>query len=243
MDFGKLIASEISKTGYVLEHEIAHALKSKGWTVISGKYYVDDNEETPREMDLLAYRVTRFDNDEVELYTTLVISCKKSDENAWALLARDINLKDPNTDYWPLHAWSNEPALSYLLAKTGKAKAYHESVRSLGVKEAVADPQVEVFAFQEMNKSSGAPKNDKAIFSAMTSLVKAQAYELSSLPARKKAKAVYQFNLVSVVGSEMYRLMFATKGKGIESTPVDSEQYIASAAFHSVWNLIERWPE
>lgn len=227
MDFGKLIASEISKTGYVLEHEIAQALKSKGWTVISGKYYVDDNEEMPREMDLLAYRVTRIDDDDVELYTTLVISCKKSDENAWALLARDTNLKDPNTDYWPLHAWSNDPALTYQLARSGKAKAYHEGVRSLGVKEAVADPQVEVFAFQEMNKSSGAPKNDKAIFSAMTSLVKAQAYEISSLPARKKAKAVYQFNLISVVGSDMYRLMFATKGPGISCAPLDSEQYIA----------------
>lgn len=227
MNFGELISSEISKTGFVLEHEIAQALKSKGWTVISGKYYVDDNEETPREMDLLAYRVTRFDNDEVELYTTLVISCKKSDENAWALLARDINLKDPNTDYWPLHAWSNDPALTYQLAQPGKAKAYHAGVKALGVTEAVADPQVEVFAFQEMSKSSGAPKNDKAIFSAMTSLVKAQAYELSALPARKKAKAVYQFNLISVVGSDMYRLMFATKGKGVASKQLDSEQYIA----------------
>lgn len=227
MDFGKLISSEISKTGFVLEHEIAQALKSKGWTVISGKYYVDDNEEMPREMDLLAYRVTRFDNNEVDLYTTLVISCKKSDENAWALLAREINLKDPNTDYWPLHAWSNDPALTYQLARTGKARAYHEGVRSLGVKEAVADPEVELFAFQEMNKSSGAPKNDKAIFGAMTSLVKAQAYELSSLPARKKAKAVYQFNLISVVGSDMYRLLFATKGNAIVTTPLDSEQYIA----------------
>jgi hypothetical protein len=227
MDFGEIISSEISKTGFVLEHEIAQALKSKGWTVISGKYYVDDNEDTPREMDLLAYRVTRFDNDEVELYTTLLISCKKSDENAWALLARDINLKDPNTDYWPLHAWSNDPALTYQLAQPGKAKAYHAGVKALGANEAVADPQVEVFAFQEMNKSSGAPKNDKAIFSAMTSLVKAQAYELSALPARKKSKAVYQFNLISVVGSEMYRLMFANKGRGIASTKLDSEQYIA----------------
>jgi len=227
VDFEKLITAEISKTGYVLEHEVAQALKSKGWSVISGKYYVDDNEEIPREMDLLAYRVTRFDNDEVELYTTLVISCKKSDEHAWALLAREINLKDPNTDYWPLHAWSNDPALTYQLGRTGKAKAYHSGVRALGAKEAVADPEVEVFAFQEMNKSNGAPKNDKAIFSAITSLVKAQAYELSSLATRKKGRAVYQFNLISVVDSEMYRLMFANRGKGVKGTAVSSEQYVA----------------
>ncbi len=226
-DIHNLIASEIAKTGYVLEHEIAQALKSKGWTVISGKYYVDDNEDAPREMDLIAYRVTRFDSDEVELYTVLIISCKKSDENVWALLARDANLKDPNTDYWPLHAWANDPAVTYQLGRPGNAKAYHEGVRALGVVDAVADPKIDVFAFQEMNKCSGAPKNDKAIFAAMTSLVKAQAYELSSLPGRKKTKAVYQFNLISVIGSDMYRLMFAEKGPGITSFKVDSEQYIA----------------
>lgn len=223
----KLIESEIAKTGYVLEHEIALSLKKKGWTVISGKYYVDDNEDTPREMDLIAYRVTRFDGDEVELYTVLIISCKKSDENAWAFLARNTNLKDPNTDYWPLHAWSNDPAVTYQLSRPEKAKAYHEGLRALGVVDAVADPQVEVFAFQEMNKSSGAPRNDKAIFSAMTSLVKAQAYEMSSLSSRKKKKAVYQFNLISVFGSDMYRLMFAEKGSGITSFKIDSEQHIA----------------
>lgn len=226
-DIQKLIAAEIAKTGFVLEHEIAQALKSKNWTVISGKYYVDDNEEAPREMDLIAYRVTRFDKDEVELYTVLIISCKKSDENAWALLTRDANLKDPNTDYWPLHAWSNDPGVTYQLGRTGKARAYHEGMRSFGVVDAVADPQVEVFAFQEMNKVTGAPRNDKAIFAAMTSLVKAQAYELSSLPGRKKTKAVYQFNLVSVVDSDMYRLMFAAKGAGITTSKLDSEQYIA----------------
>jgi len=226
-DIQKAIASEIAKTGFVLEHEIAQALRLKGWTVISGKYYVDDNEDAPREMDLIAYRVARFDSDEVELYTVLIISCKKNDENAWALLARDANLKDPNTDYWPLHAWSNDPAVTYQLARPGKAKAYHEGVRALGVAGAVADPQVEVFAFQEMNKVTGAPRNDKAIFSAMTSLVKAQAYEISSLSGRKKTKAVYQFNLISVLGSDMYRLMFAANGPGIESHKLDSEQYIA----------------
>jgi hypothetical protein len=227
MDFGNQIAAEISKTGYVLEHEIAQHLKTKSWSVISGKYYVDDSEETPREMDLIAYRVSRLDNDEADLYTVLIISCKKSDENAWALLARDANLKDANTDYWPLHAWSNDPALTYQLARPARSKAYHDGVRALGVLEAMADPQVDIFAFQEMNKTTGAPKNDKAIFAAMMSLVKAQAYELASLPTRKKTKAVYQFNLISVVGSDMYRLMFAAAGTGISSTKIESEHHVA----------------
>ena len=158
MDYGTLIASEISKTGYVLEHEIAQALKAKGWSVISGKYYVDDNEDAPREMDLIAYRVTNFDSDAIGLYTALIISCKKSDENAWALLARDINLKDPNTDHWPLHAWSNDRGLTHQLARPGKAKAYHGGVRSLGATEAIVDPQFEVFACRRRDLGPDLPK-------------------------------------------------------------------------------------
>jgi hypothetical protein len=230
-DAQKNIETEISKTGYVLEHKIAQVLKSNGWAVISGKYYVDEIEDAPREMDLIAYRVSRLDKEEIDLYTVLIISCKKSDENSWALLARDANLNDPNTDYWPLHAWTNDSALNYQLNRPKKAKDYHKGMHALGAGNAIADPDVEVFAFQEMNKISGAPKNDKAIFSAITSLVKAQAYELSSLPSRKKNKSIYQFNLISVVETELYRLMFAKQGNEIKCSKIDSELYIARYIF------------
>ena len=54
--------------------------------------------------------------------------------------------------FHPVMQWQQK----HQLARAGKTKEYHEEVVSLGVKEAVADPQVEAFAFQEMNKSSGA---------------------------------------------------------------------------------------
>lgn len=168
----KLLSAEIRKTGFVLENQIAQELKAANWTVISNKYYVDDSEETVREIDLVAYRVGRVQH--FDVYTVLIISCKKSDSNLWALLARDINLKDPNSDWWPLHAWSNDRALSYQLAEAGKARRYHEQVATLGVVEALSVPAVEVFAFQEMDRASGKPQNDKPIFSAVTSLMKAQ---------------------------------------------------------------------
>ena len=38
---------------------------------------------------------------------------------------------------------------------------------------------------------------------------------------------MYQFNLISVLGSDMYRLMFASKGPGITSLKLESEHYIA----------------
>lgn len=219
----KKLETQIRKTGFVLENQVAQILKSAGWTVISNKYYVDDFEESVREIDLIAYQVQKVQH--FDVYTVLVVSCKKSETNVWALLARDINLRDPNSDWWPLHAWTNDKALLYQLGDPGAAKRYHEGVTSLGVQEALNLPSVEVFAFQEMDRSSGAPQNDKPIFSAITSLMKAQAYELGALPLRKKAPSIYQFNLLSVVDAELARLMF--RGDAITATEVESEHYLA----------------
>lgn len=216
-------SEQILKTGFVLENNIAQQLKAARWTVISNRYYVDDAEESVREIDLVAYQVSRVQH--FDVYTALLVSCKKSDANAWALLCREIDLKDPNSNWQPLHAWSNDKAVAFQLAKTDCARSYHEAVALSSVGEALRTPAVEVFAFQEMSKSSGAPQNDKAIFSATTSLMKAQAYELDALPRRRTKPAVYQFNLLSVVDSDLIRLYF--QGASIESQPVDQEHYIA----------------
>jgi hypothetical protein len=217
------LPAQIAKTGFVLENRIAQLLKAAKWTVISNRYYVDDAEESIREIDLVAYQATKVQH--FDVYTTLIISCKKNEANLWALLAREIDLKDPNADWQPLHAWSNDKSVLHQLAGTDAARRYHEGIIGLGVSSALQTPAVEVFAFQEMNKSSGAPQNDKSIFTAVTSLMKAQAYELGALPQRKKTPAIYQFNLLSIVDTELVRLMFI--GQTVDATPVDDEHYIA----------------
>ncbi len=219
----QLFSNEIKKTGFVLENQIAQQLKESGWTVISNKYYVDDLEDSVREIDLVAYRVGKVRH--FDVYTALIISCKKSEANIWALLTREINLKDPNADLWPLHAWTNDKALDFQLTQIGKARLYHEQITKMNVTEVLNVPSVEVFAFQEMDKKSGKPQNDKPIFSAITSLMKAQSYELSALPHRKKSPSVYQFNLISLVDTDLVRLMF--KDNDIECTSLESEQYLA----------------
>lgn len=219
----KVLEKQIRKTGFVLENQVAQWLKSSGWTVISNKYYVDDFEDSVREIDLVAYQVQKAQH--LDVFTVLVISCKKSESNVWALLAREANLRDPNSDWWPLHAWSNDKAMTFQLGETGVAKRFHDSLTDLGVGDALGHPSVEVFAFQEMDGKSGAPHNDKPIFSAVTSLMKAQAYELGALPLRKKSPCVYQFNLISVVEAELARLMF--RGDSIKCEAIDSEHYLA----------------
>lgn len=217
------LTTEIQKTGFVLENEVAQNLKTDGWTVISNKYYVDDQEENVREIDLIAYRATKIQR--FQVYTVLVIGCKKSDSNLWAMLARDINLTDPNSDWCPLHAWSNDKALQFQLSQDGLSKRYHDEINSLGTTAALKIPEVEVFAFQEMDKHSGKPQNDKPIFSTITSLMKAQAYEISSLPLRKKNPVLYQFNLISVIDTDLVRIKF--NKNDISCSETEDEHYIS----------------
>ncbi|MEA3193564.1 MAG: hypothetical protein QOD26_1897 [Betaproteobacteria bacterium] len=217
-------AAEISKTGFVLENTIAQELKSAGWTVISNRYYLDDvGEETPREIDLIAYRVGKLSD--FQVYTVLIISCKKSADFAWALLARPIDLKDPNADWWPLHAWSNNKPIKYHFERPGIGRQYHDGISALGVTDALKLPSVEVFAFQEMDRRTGAPKNQTNIFQSLISLMKAQSYELNSLPLRRKQPAVYQFNLLTVVDADLIRLHF--ENNKVTEQPITSEHYIA----------------
>lgn len=216
-------ATEIRKTGFVLESKVSEALRRAGWTVISNKYYEDDFEGSVREIDILAYKVAKVQ--QVKVYTTILVSCKKSEPDIWALLARPIDLKNPNSDWWPLHTWSNDKSIAFHLERPKIARIYHEEMHALGVKEALQVPEYEVFAFQEMNRVSGAPHNDSNIFKAVTSLMKAQAYELGALSSRKKDPSVYQFNLISIIDSELYRLVI--DGDSISQHQIESEHYIS----------------
>lgn len=237
----------VKKTGFVLENQVAQLMKASGWTVISNKYYEDDHSNTVREVDLVAYRVEHIQH--FDVYTVLIVSCKKSSENVWALLARDINIKDPNSDWWPMHTWTNDVALQYRLADAGSARRYHEASVAFGVAGALSVPEVEVFAFQELskdtdqagapkkqkgaqnaNKPESQPKNDTTIFNSITSLMKAQAYEIGALPNRKKTPSVYQFNLVAVAETDLLRLMF--RDGEIECSAIKTEHYIGRYIIH-----------
>lgn len=216
-------SQQIKKTGFVLEYQVTSMLRASGWTVISNKYYEDDFEESVREIDLLAYKVSKKQG--VDIYTTLLISCKKSDANIWALLARDLNLGDPNVNWWPFHAWSNSKVIDFQLKQAMIGKKYHNDLIAGGVKDALSIPYCEVFAFQEMNRESGKPQNDKNIFNSVISLIKAQAYEMGALSSRKKQLSVYQFNLLSIVDSDLVRLTIGDNE--IKEESISSEHYIS----------------
>lgn len=216
-------AEEIRATGFPLEYAMGSLLQENGWSVIGNKYYIDDQTGAAREIDIVAYKCRKLDG--VTVYTTIIVSCKKSAQHTWALLSRQRNPKDPNIDWHPVHAWSNVPALDYELRLNDFPMQLRRAATDAGASQVLAEPSADVFAFQLMSKESGSPQNDRAIFDSVTSLMKAQAYELQSLSRRKKEPAFYQFNLASLVDGELIRLDFSASG--IVAFPVPTEHYIA----------------
>lgn len=216
-------ASAIKKTGFYLEHRATMILRRRGWSVINNRYYVDDQSGSVREIDLVAYRVAQVNR--LFVYTVLLISCKKSEKNAWVLLSRPVHRTDPNVDRRPLHTWTNDEAVTWMLQDNNWKNVYFDLLVSEGVPCSVLDSNQDVFAFQEVDEKSGTVQNDKAIFSSVTSLIKAQAYELGLLPNRKKEPSVYQFNLVNLLDGELIRLEFSGENDEIVESNITEELY------------------
>lgn len=109
-----LFEQGIKKTGFDLEFRISKILQDNNWTVINNRYYIDDHQETVREIDIIAYKASQLED--FLLLTTLVVSCKKSEENAWVLLSKNRDAQDPNVEWKPMHVWTNNKALNFTLA-------------------------------------------------------------------------------------------------------------------------------
>ena len=200
----------VKETGFDLEHRISEILEKHLWTVINGRYYVDDQQEKVREIDIIAYKTGK--DGELSIYTTLIISCKKSTANLWTLLTKAANEKDPNANWRPLCLWSNAKAFNFMRDQAGWENSYYEKLEGHKVTNLFSIPAVHTFAFQEINKKQKKVANDEAIFNSITSLMKAQSYEIASLPKRKKTSCIYQFNLLSVVEAEMKRVLYLKGG-------------------------------
>lgn len=217
----QIYADNIKSTGFILESKVSDFLNNHGWGVINNKYYIDDVQSVAREIDIIAYKATKVRD--VLVYTTLIISCKKNEENVWALLVKNIKPNDPNIDYEPLKNWSNHPVLNYELNFNNKEK--------IGVPDGIVyeksfNVTKNVFAFQEMSKKSGRSNNDKNIFNSITSLMKAQSYELTSLSSRKKERSVYFFHLMSLIDSEM--ILLDCEGDEIHPSETESHTIISN---------------
>jgi len=240
MDYTPYIEG-IKKTGFPLEHKVALQLRDRKWTVIANRYYVDNDEERPREVDIVAYRYCNLHPD-FDLFTTVILSCKKSDHSVWTFLAREAASRDPNTNREPFHHYSGCPAFNFMRSEDPEwPKTYHKKILSFNLQDIFKKSKTEIFALQELSngngeksKGIGKPLGDSAMFSAVMSLMKAQYYELSVKHKKKRKKpAIYQLNLLSIVDGEMIEFKF-DDSQEIKARHVLYENYIARYIFDSV---------
>jgi hypothetical protein len=223
------VREAIRTTGFNLEFQVSEQFRKAGWGVINNKYYVDDAEGSVREIDLVAYRVETVGG--VAVYTTLIVSCKKNEENAWALLSKTPRLNDPNIDWHPQHVWTNETKLNHMFVKTEWVPKYLDICKAHSVYDELIAPARHIFAFQEINKTKAkyTCQNDKNIFGSISSLMKAQGYEIGALKVRKtsKNKSVYWFGLITVVDTELVCIDYGQDGS-THAQQIDEERYIGS---------------
>lgn len=225
------IRQAIDTTGFPLEHHLTEAFRRAKWSVLSNRYYVDDVDGRARELDLIAYRVHSFKD--VDVYTSVLISCKKDAQHTWAFLSRARDNADKNIDWRPVHFWTDlEPLNTYLNHCDWKSRYFSNDKRST---QFAIDVSSDVFASQliappgktqparEPKKANPAKpataQNDSAIFNSISGLLKALDSEMSALPNRvRNKKRLYLFSLAVVVDAPLVDVKYSQGGVAVVPT-------------------------
>jgi len=225
----------IRKTGFPFEYWAAEVLQSMGWQVVTNRYYLDTDENKPRELDIIAYKVSNLAG--VSIYTVVLVSCKKSDSANWVFLTRAANKNDPNVKRNPVRIWTNYKSISYASSQEQWGDSYQQLLKSKRLNGPMDDPNYDVFAIQEMwnvkppekAKNIGDARGDSNMFNSVVSLIKAQNHELkarASHASKRKKPVIYQFNLVSLADTNFVRLHF-DKSK-ITTQAIDQINYLGN---------------
>lgn len=215
------IADAISHTGFPLEHHICNILKNQGWSIISNRYYIDDIKGTEREIDIIAYQISDI-GDDVEYITTLVISCKKSEQNRWCFLTRDADKTSGNINWTPLHFCSTDKRLRHILeTQNNQLVSRYLGNRALSHLYLFNH---QVFAFQVIQNSKKQTDKDKGnlcikgnedIYNSIITPIKAISAEKKSRLEKysNQAKRCYLFYAISIFDGEMFEVRFDDNGK------------------------------
>lgn len=207
MDKREKIKENLKKSGFVLEYQVAKILTDNNWKVISNKYYIDDVSGTPREIDILAYKEA--DTLDTKYYTTLLISCKKSEQNDWIMLTRNKsdNINKNSFSEVPFKHWTNSIAYDFIFNERDFEKEYIDKVTG-SISQKIIKIEKDLFAFQEISKKNQSVQNDKKIFTSISTLIKSVAYELKKLQIKRKKRCLYNFYLISLCETELFEGFF-----------------------------------
>lgn len=223
IDQEKLI-QEINKTGFTLEYEVSKILEENDWIVNTNRYYIDDVENKPREIDIIAYKKSRADtfikknpdfiqNDTI--YTILFISCKKESENNICCFYTKNN-KKPNSK---VNFITNDKFINILNKNYELSNKYLENIKNLnnnlstnifenennnivfGTQIFKEDDKKDIHTNQKNynNKKSLSKKDDCIIYNSIETLLKSMFYEIKKFEDKKDVNKHYFINLLTIL--------------------------------------------
>lgn len=116
------VASEIRRSGYPLEVEVAELLESSGWEVLPSVFYQDRDDNTYKETDLIAYKhiapLKGSRNYPYRITIGVLLECKKREDIALVLFPRPR--KSTDVDYGGVGLAAMD---SFLVAKMSSFRA------------------------------------------------------------------------------------------------------------------------
>lgn len=194
-----LLDEAINKTGFPTEYNVQKLLEKHGWSVISNRYYIDDQKKIEREIDLLASKNG----------VRLVISCKKSETDFWTFMT-----SQNNGVVVPVEYKTKDKIVRYFL--NNEEDVFRTIISKYsGFASVMTLPEM-VRAFQQMVISTYKSNNDKHIYDSIITTIKAAEYEEN----HSKENALYF--MLSVFEGEMVKKDFDT---GVSSV-IDDIKYV-----------------
>jgi hypothetical protein len=123
------IADEIRKSGFPLEIEVAEFLQDKGWHVFPSHYYPDRDEDTHKELDILAEKIFSTKQQQSGKYSytimiTLLIECKKREDLALVFFPRQRRSEDEHgRDFIEMDPFKVVKYSSYLASRPSSLRS------------------------------------------------------------------------------------------------------------------------
>lgn len=142
------------------------------------------------------------------------------------MLTKDIKKNDPNMEINPLSNWTNHKILEFMVEKQNVQHSIEQKLSSTDFLKEIYEIPRQIFAFQQLKINNGKPNNDKPIFEAIKSSIKALEYERQSLGTRKKSTVFYDFNLLSVFEGDMKEFYFSNGEENIAVSNIQSIKYL-----------------
>ncbi|MBI1885225.1 MAG: hypothetical protein HYS09_02750 [Chloroflexi bacterium] len=203
-DLKNKIVEEIKASGYPLELDVVEAFQSAGWVTTHGSMYLDADEQKPREIDVVAYKVHEAgerDGRRYGLTCAAVVECKRSDR-PWVFFVRESSDQHDHLYFRPASMISN------LVRAVGEANIRN----ALWYRKSLLRANTYFEPFAKRNE------NPQKVYAALSSVTKAALFEENRFKNVKIPSLIFVCFPIIVFGGTLFEAK--VKGEDIDLTDV-----------------------